>query len=87
MTISIDLLKAINHLCTYVESKILFAAMHYDGTIPTFVQIKNLTGITQPNNYFRTRKKLIDRGYLIINDNGMCANTDKILADYALLTN
>jgi hypothetical protein len=82
MTISIDLLTAINHLCTYVESKILLAVIYYDGVTPTFAQIQKVTGITQSNNYFRTRKRLIDLNYLIIDNNGMCVNVDTILKDY-----
>ena len=82
MTISIDLLTAINHLCTYVESKILLAAIHYAGSNPTFAEIQQMTGITQPNNYFRARKQLIDIGYLTIDENGMNVNTSAIINDY-----
>lgn len=81
-TIPFDLLVAINHMCTYVEYKILLAAIHYAGSNPTFAQIKEVTGITQPNNYFRTRKQLVCLGYLIIDDNGMRINADKILNDF-----
>lgn len=82
MTISIELLRAINHLCTYIEAKILLAAIHYNGTKPTFAQIQQLTGIPHSNNYFRVRKQLIDRGYLCIDDNGVHINADAILKDY-----
>ena len=76
-----DLLIAINHLCTYTEYKILFAATYYNGLSPTFAEIQKVTGITKPNNYFRSRKQLLDRGYLIM-DGGMHVNTDLILNDY-----
>ena len=82
-----DLLIAINHLCTYTEYKILFAVSYFDGVNPSFEDIKKLTGITKSNNYFRSRKQLINLGYLIIDESGMHVNTDKILNDYALLTN
>jgi hypothetical protein len=82
MNISIDLLTAINHLCTYVEFKILLAAIHYAGSNPTFAEIQHITGITQPNNYFRARKQLIDIGYLTIDENGMHVNTSAIINDY-----
>jgi hypothetical protein len=82
MTISIELLSAINHLCTYIEAKILLASMHYNGTKPTFAQIQQLTGIPHSNNYFRVRKQLIDRDYLFIDDNGVYINADAILKDY-----
>jgi hypothetical protein len=82
MTISIELLRAINHLCTYIEAKILLAAMHYDDVRPTFAQIQQLTGIPHSNNYFKVRKQLIDSGYLFIDDNGVHVNTNAILKDY-----
>jgi hypothetical protein len=82
MTISIELLRAINHLCTYIEAKILLAVIHYNGIRPTFTQIQQLTGIPHSNNYFRVRKQLVDRGYLFIDDNGVHVNTDTILKDY-----
>jgi 5'(3')-deoxyribonucleotidase len=77
-----DLLIAIHHLCTYTEYKILFAAAYYEGTNPTFAEIQDVTGITQPNNYFRARKQLVQLDYLIIDDNCVRINTDKILNDY-----
>lgn len=73
---------AINHLCTYTESKILFAVAYYEGIIPTFAEIQRVTGITKPNNYFRSRKQLLNLGYLIIDGDGMYINEDKILHDY-----
>lgn len=82
MTISIELLSAIHHLCTYIEAKILLAAIHYNGTKPTFTQIQQLTGIAYSNHYFKYRKQLIDRGYLFIDDNGVHVNTNAILKDY-----
>ena len=77
-----DLTIAINHLCTYTEAKILFAATYYKGANPTFVEIQKVTGITQPNNYFKARKQLLNIGYLIIDGNGMYVNADAILKDY-----
>lgn len=81
-----DLLIAIHHLCTYTEYKILFAAAYYEGTNPTFAEIQKITGITQPNNYFRERKQLVRLGYLTVDNNGIHVNVDKILTDYAHLT-
>jgi len=65
-----------------MEAKILFATIHYNGSKPTFAQIQNITGIVYPNHYFKTRKQLIDRGYLFVDDNGVHVNTDAILKDY-----
>lgn len=77
-----ELLIAINHLCTYTEYKILFAVTYHEGVIPTFAEIQRITGITKSNNYFRSRKQLVNLGYLTINDNGMYINEDKIINDY-----
>ena len=86
MTISKDLLVAINNLCTGSEVKVLLTVLTHDTTLST-AQMQAATGITKPNNYFRVRKQLVNLGYLIINDSGMHVNADKILSDYTLLTN
>lgn len=80
-----DLFVAINHLCAGVESKILFSIVGYgeDNMFQlTNNQIIKLSGITRKNNYFVSRKKLMDRGYLTIDDNGLHVNVDTILNDY-----
>jgi hypothetical protein len=85
LTITTDLLEAIHHLCTYNESKILLAAMHHTDGVLTSTQIGKMTGLTPPNNYFKVRKQLLNLDYLIIDNNGMRVNIDKILSDYAKL--
>lgn len=82
MTISKDLLIAINNLCTGSEVKVLLTVLAHDSTTLSTAQMQKTTGITKPNNYFRVRKQLLNLGYLIIDDNGMHVNTDKILFDY-----
>ena len=82
LNISIDLLEAIHHMCTYNESKILLTAMCYTNGVPTSTQVGKLTGIAPPNNYFKVRKQLLNLDYLIIDESGMRVNIDKILADY-----
>jgi hypothetical protein len=77
-----ELLIAINHLCTYTEYKILFAAAYHNEAIPTFAEIQRLTGITKSCNYFKSRKQLVNLGYLTINDTGMYINEEKIINDY-----
>lgn len=86
MTISKDLLVAINNLCTGSEVKVLLAVLSHDATLST-TQMQAATGITKSNNYFRVRKQLLNLGYLIIDDSGMHVNVDKILSDYTFLTN
>lgn len=85
ITIPTDLFIAINHLCTYRESKILFAALNCHDGILTSTDMIKLTGISKTNNYFKARKQLLNLGYLTIDDNGMNVNADKIIADYAKL--
>ena len=55
--------------------------------VGTFAQIQEMTGITKSNNYFKTRKQLVNSGYLIVDESGMRVNADKLLSDYSLLTN
>lgn len=86
MTISKDLASAINNLCSGSEVKVLLAVLSYGGASST-AQMQAASGITKSNNYFRTRKQLIERGYLIMSENGVHVNSEKILSDYSLLTN
>lgn len=85
MTISKDLLVAMNNLCSGSEVKVLLAILAH-GPILSTVQMQKATGITKPNNYFRVRKQLVDLNYLTIDNRGMHVNVDKILYDYAQLT-
>lgn len=87
MTISKDLLIAINNLCAGSEVKVLLVVLAHDSNKMSTAEMQAATGITKPNNYFRVRKQLLNLGYLIIDDSGMHVNVNKILSDYALLTN
>ncbi len=87
MSITKSLLVAINNLCSGSEVKVLLAVLAYDSNKMSTSQMQAATGITKPNNYFRVRKQLLNLGYLVIDDCGMHVNIDKILSDYALLTN
>lgn len=86
ITIPNTLLIALNHMCSGTEMKIILAMLICEPEDITTKNMLDITGITHSNNYFRARKKLLDIGYLITNQNGIFVNTDKILADYALLT-
>lgn len=79
-----DLVIAINNLCTGTEAKLLLSLLLCEPKETSTKNILMMTGITKPNNYFRTRKQLLDRGYLTIDESGIHVNTNKILADYPL---
>lgn len=87
ITVSKDLIVAINNLCTGSEIKVLLTVLAHEPITLSTAQMQKATGITKSNNYFRVRKQLLNLGYLTMDDNGMQVNTDKILSDYALLTN
>lgn len=87
MSISTNLISAINNLCAGSETKVLLTVLCNSPCKMSTSKMQAATGITKPNNYFRVRKQLLNLGYLIIDNNGMQVNTDKILSDYALLTN
>lgn len=86
MNVSLDLLAAMNNLCSGSEIKILLVVLECESMTLTTSQMLKLTGITKPNNYFRTRKQLINLGYLIIKDDHMSVNYYKILKDYEKLS-
>ena len=85
MTITKDILVAVNNLCTGSEVKVLLAALAYDPATLSTSQMQKITGITKPNNYFRVRKQLLNLGYLTMDNGCMHVNTDKILEDYSKL--
>ena len=81
-----DLFTAINNLCNGNESKILFALLGCkgDGSFsPSAKYIQKLTGIAKPNNYYKTRKQLEDKGYLSTDNQGnLYINTKEIINRY-----
>lgn len=79
-----DIVIAINNLCTGTEAKILLSLLLCEPEETSMKSMLMMTGITKPNNYFRTHKHLLDIGYLTIDESGMHVNTDKILADHPL---
>lgn len=81
-----DIIIAINNLCTGAETKLLLSMLLCEPDEITMQRMLEMTGITKPNNYFRTRKGLMNLGYIVITADGPLVNTDKILSDYALLT-
>ena len=81
-----DLFAAINNLCNGTESKILLALLGCkgDGSFsPSSKYIQTLTGITKPNNYYKTRKQLEDKGYISTDDQGnLYINTKDLIQKY-----
>lgn len=80
-----DIIIAINNLCTGTEAKLLLSMLLCEPDKITTKRMLQMTGITKPNNYFRTRRELINLGYVVDTMDGMLVNTDKILSDYAKL--
>ena len=80
-----DLIRAINHLCTYNEQRLLLALLGCkgDGTFsPSTEYILDMTGITKACHYFAVRKDLENRGYLKLADGSLFVQTQAILDDY-----
>lgn len=81
-----DLFQAINNLCNGNEAKILFTLLGCkgDGSFsPSAQYVQSLTGITKPNNYYKTRKQLEDKGYLETDEQGnLYISTNQIIKKY-----
>ena len=81
-----DLFAAINNLCTSIESKILITIIAHENDIlfaPTAEYMLRMTGITRKNHYFANRKKLIEKGYINMGQDGaLSINKEKIMSDY-----
>lgn len=80
-----DLLRAINHLCTYNEQRLLLTLLGCkgDGSFsPSTEYILDMTGITKACHYFAVRKDLENRGYLKLTDGSIFVQIQVILDDY-----
>ena len=80
-----DLLRAINHLCTYNEQRLLLTLLGCkgDGSFsPSTEYILDMTGITKACHYFAVRKALESRGYIKLTDGSIFVQTQVILDDY-----
>ena len=81
-----ELFAAINKLLPGNEAKLLLTLLGCkgDGSFsPSTQYILNMTGISKPNHYFSTRKKLEEKKYLEIDEEGnLYINTEKILKTY-----
>ena len=81
-----DLFTAINNLCSGNEQKILLTLLGCkgDGSFsPSSKYMLQMTGITQPNNYYRARKDLEVKGYIETDEQGnLHIDTKNILNKY-----
>ena len=81
----VDLFAAINNLFNGNESKILLTLLGCkgDGSFsPSTQYMLKMTGISKPNNYFKIRKQLEDKGYIQVDETGnIYVDVDQILAD------
>ena len=81
-----DLFAAINTLFSGNESKLLLTLLGCkgDGSFsPSTTYMQKMTGISKPNNYFKIRKQLEDKGYIQIDKEGnLYINTKLIMKQY-----
>jgi hypothetical protein len=80
-----ELLSAINNLLSGNEAKVLLVLLGCkgDGSFsPSTVYMQKMTGITQPNNYYRARKNLEKKGYITTDEKGnIYIDTQKIISE------
>ncbi len=79
-----DLFAAINQICNGNEAKVLLTLLGCKGDgsfAPSTAYVQRMSGITQPNNYYKTRKALEKKGLIRTDEQGnLYINTKKILA-------
>ena len=79
-----ELFSAINNQLSGNEAKVLLTLLGCkgDGSFsPSTAYMQKMTGITQPNNYYKTRKQLEDKGYIQVDEKGnIYIDTQRILA-------
>ena len=82
-----NLFSAINNQLSGNEAKVLLTLLGCkgDGSFsPSLGYMQKMTGISQPNNYYKTRKKLEDKGYIQVDEKGnIYVDTQKILSQVA----
>lgn len=79
-----DLFAAINQICNGNEAKVLLTLLGCkgDGSFsPSTAYVQRMSGITQPNNYYRARKALEKKGLIRTDESGnLYISTKEILA-------
>ena len=85
-----ELFAAINTLFSGNEAKIMLAlyGCKGDGSFcPSAEYMMKMTGISKRENYFRTRKQLIDKGYIERCDNELYLDSGYLLQEYYRVLN
>lgn len=81
-----DLFAAVNSIFNGTEAKVMLALLGCkgDGSFsPSLQYMQKVTGITQPNNYYKTRKQLEKKGYISTDKEGnLYIDTQKIIDEY-----
>ena len=79
-----ELFSAINQICNGNEAKVLLTLLGCKGDgsfAPSTAYVQRMAGITQPNNYYKTRKSLEKKGLIRTDDQGnLYINTQNIVA-------
>lgn len=79
-----DLFAAINQICNGNEAKVLLTLLGCKGDgsfTPSTAYVQRMSGITQPNNYYRARKALEKKGLIQTDKEGnLYINTKQIVA-------
>lgn len=79
-----DLFSAVNQICSGTEAKVLLTLLGCKGDgsfAPSTSYIQKMSGITKPNNYYRTRKQLEDKGLIKTDEDGnIYIDTQSIIA-------
>lgn len=68
-----DLFAAVNQICNGNETKVLLTLLGCKGDgsfAPSTAYVQKMTGITQPNNYYKIRKQLETKGLIKTDEKG-----------------
>ena len=78
-----DLFSAINQICNGNEAKVLLTLLGCKGDgsfAPSTAYVQKMSGITKPNNYYKTRKALEQKGLIKTDQEGnLYIDTQNIL--------
>lgn len=82
-----NLFAAINQTCNGNEAKVLLTLLGCKGDgsfAPSTAYVQRMSGISKPNNYYKTRKDLETKGFLTTDQDGnLYIDTKKILSKAA----
>ena len=79
----VDLFSAINQICNGNEAKVLLTLLGCKGDgsfAPSSAYVMRMSGISQPNNYYKTRSQLEKKGLIqIASDGSIHIDTERII--------